>query len=120
MDYSAKNWYWIVGGDESRVYSSAIGGYLPADDAGYLAWLAGGGVATRILNEDELAEVLANASVRPANAAILDKYKGSQADNLTMKLVAKVLFNHENRVRALEGRAAVTANQFRNALKDML
>ena len=32
----------------------------------------------------------------------------------------RVMFNHENRVRALEGKAAITANQFRAALKAML
>jgi hypothetical protein len=29
----------------------------------------------------------------------------------------RVLFNHENRIRALEGKAAITATQFRTAVK---
>lgn len=32
----------------------------------------------------------------------------------------RVLFNHENRIRALEGKQAVTPEQFRAALKAML
>lgn len=34
--------------------------------------------------------------------------------------IFKVLFNHENRIRALEGKTAVTANQFKTALKGLL
>lgn len=120
MIYDPRNWYWIVGGDETKVYSSAAGDYVPADNATYAAWVAVGGVATRILNSDELAEVLANASVRPSQADMLDRFKDSQAGKLTLALVAKVLFNHENRLRALEGKQPVTANQFKSALKAML
>lgn len=32
----------------------------------------------------------------------------------------KIAFNHENRVRALEGKAAITAAQFKNALTAIL
>lgn len=32
-------------------------------------------------------------------------------------ITLKVAFNHENRIRALEGKAAVTAAQFKNAVK---
>jgi len=120
MNYDPRNWYWIVGGDTSRVYSSRIGNYVSPDNATYVAWLAAGGVTTRILNADELAEVLANASVRPAQADLLDRFKDSQAGKLTIELVAKVLFNHENRVRVVEGKQPITANQFKAALKAML
>ena len=34
--------------------------------------------------------------------------------------VLKVLFNHENRIRALEGKAAITAVQFVAAIKILL
>lgn len=53
-------------------------------------------------------------------ADILDRYKGSQASRFTLEIAAKVAFNHENRLRALEGKATVTANQFANALKAIL
>ncbi|MER9170904.1 hypothetical protein NKI12_26835 [Mesorhizobium australicum] len=51
IQYDPFNWFWIVGGDESRCWSSATRAYvdtLPAD--------AG---VTRIASEDELADVLA-------------------------------------------------------------
>lgn len=37
-DYNPSNWFWIVGGDESRVYSSAGGDFVPANDAAYVEW----------------------------------------------------------------------------------
>jgi hypothetical protein len=35
-------------------------------------------------------------------------------------LVLKVLFNHENRIRTLEGKAAISAAQFKTALVSVL
>lgn len=49
QDYEPRNWNWIVGGDVSRAWSSAVGGWVaqwPADRT------------TCILNEIELSEVL--------------------------------------------------------------
>lgn len=120
MMYSPDNWYWIVAGDETRVYSSKIGDYVLVSDATYQASISAGGVPTRIASEDELAEVLAPYQIRPAAATVLDKYKDTHARRLMIEIVAKVLFNHENRIRALEGRQAVTPQQFRNALKELM
>lgn len=58
LTYDPMNWYWVVGGDETKVYSSRIGGYLPAGSPSYLAWLEEGNRATRIASEDELIAVL--------------------------------------------------------------
>lgn len=120
MEYDPRNWYWYVGGDETRVFSSASGDYVPAGDPTFAAWKASGGVPTRIANEAELGEVLAPHSARPANAVILDAYKDSQAAKLTIEVAAKVLFNHENRLRALEGKAPANAAQFKTALKGLM
>lgn len=44
-----------------------------------------------------------------------------QEKSLTLDLlIGKVLFNHENRIRALENKAPITAAQFRTALKALL
>lgn len=120
MIYDPTNWYWTVAGDETKAFSSKAGDYVASSDVTFRTWVANGNTPTRIASVDELAEVLANAAVRPANAEMLDRYKGSQASKLTLELAAKVLFNHENRIRALEGKATVTANQFATALKVML
>jgi hypothetical protein len=120
MIYNPKDWYWIVAGSATHVYSSANGDYVPVSDETYQAWLAAGGAPTRIASEDELAEVLAPYQIRPAAATVLDKYKDAHARRLTVEIVAKVQFNHENRIRALEGRQAVTPQQFRNVLKELM
>lgn len=118
--FDPKNWYWIVGGDDTRVYSSAIGDYVPVSDGAYQAWLAQGGTPTRIATEAELGEALAPYALRPAATAVLDAYKDSQAAKLTVETVAKVAFNHENRIRVLEGKQPVNAGQFKQALKDLM
>lgn len=120
LPYTPSNWYWIVAGDETKVFSSAAGDYVPLDSPAYVAWLATESAPTRIANAAELGEVLAPHQVRPTNAAVLDGYKESQASNITVKVAAKVLFNHENRIRALEGKQPATPAQFKNALKDLM
>ncbi len=50
--------YWIVGDSTEHVYSVARNSYVPVDDAAFELWKIKGGVATPILNEAELGEVL--------------------------------------------------------------
>jgi hypothetical protein len=52
------NWYWIVAGSTTEVWSSAQMQYVPVTDATYQAWLSAGGIATNILNAGELFDVL--------------------------------------------------------------
>lgn len=118
--YNPGDWYWFVNGDESRVFASKAGDYVPVANEAYQAWLAAGGVTTRIGSEAELGEVLDPHSLRPNNAGVLDGYKESQARRLTIEIVSKVLFNHENRLRALEGKQAVTPAQMRNFIKGLM
>lgn len=103
IDYNPLDWYWFVAGDETKAFSSKSGDYVQANDATFVAWKLADNTPTRIASADELAEVLDGARVRPVNADLLDRFKTSQASKLTMELVAKVLFNHENRLRALPG-----------------
>jgi hypothetical protein len=58
LSYNATNWYWFVAGDMSRVWSSKRDSYFPVTDAEYQAWLARGGVSTKIASELDLATVL--------------------------------------------------------------
>lgn len=118
--YNPANWYWTVAGSTTNVFSSAVGDYVPVADATYQAWLASGNTPTRIISEAELGDVLAPYQIRPVAAGVLDGYKDSQATKLTIDIVAKVLFNHENRIRALEAKASVTAPQFKTALKALM
>jgi hypothetical protein len=50
--------YWIVNGDESRLWSSARGAFVLPDDATCLVWQAAGNRPTRIANAFELDQVL--------------------------------------------------------------
>jgi hypothetical protein len=118
--YDPKNWYWFVGGDQSRAFSSAAGDYVQAADATFAAWQADGNVPTIIDTEANLGAVLAPYFIRPANAAVLDGYQVEQATNILGKAAFKVLFNHENRIRALEGRAALTQPQALAAVKALM
>ncbi len=58
MNYNPANWYWVVGGDETRAYSSASAAYVPASDATFMAWLADENIPTAIDTEAALNDVL--------------------------------------------------------------
>jgi hypothetical protein len=119
--YDPANWYWIVGGNEAQVFSSAVGNYVPANDATFLAWKADGTLPTRIASEAELGEVLADARVRPNRAAILDAYKGQHAKRMTDEVQTKALLWCINEIRALKGEAALTTGAaIRTFLKDLM
>ena len=119
-NYDVKNWFWIVASDETKLYSSKVGDYVAATDAAYVAWKLAGNAPTRIASADDLAEVLANSSVRPVNADVLDRFKNNQADKLTIADLAKVIFAMYNDIRVLKGKQPLPANQFKAALKAML
>lgn len=118
--YNPANWYWVVNGSTTQVFSSAIGNYVPVSDPTFLAWVASGGAATVIDSEASLGETLASHQVRPASANVLDGYKESHANKLTIDVVAKVLFKIVNDVRVLQGQSTITANQFKTFLKGLM
>ena len=106
--YDPSNWYWIVGGNETQVFSSAVGNYVPANDAAFVAWQADGSTPTRIASEADLGEVLADARVRPTRAAVLDAYKGQHAKRMTDEVQTKALLWCINEIRTLKGEAPLT------------
>jgi len=119
--YDPKNWYWIVAGDESRVFSSAAGNFVPANDAAFTAWKADGTMPTRIASEAELGEVLAEARVRPQRAAVLDAYKGQHAKRMTDEVQTKALLWCINEIRTLKGEAPLTTGAaIRAFLKELM
>lgn len=65
MIYDPRDWYWIVGDDDTRAYASARAAFVPADDAAYAAWRASGNAPTFIASLDELKDVLRAAQVAP-------------------------------------------------------
>lgn len=58
MTFDPMNWFWIVGDDDARAYSSRAQAYVPIDQAPEDR-------ITRIASMDELIEVLRAANVPP-------------------------------------------------------
>jgi hypothetical protein len=118
--YNPSDWYWVVGGDETKVYSSAAGDFVRADDATYVEWLSDGTAPTRIASEAELGEVLADYQIRPIAANVLDGYKDKHSRKLTIEVAAKLFFAMANEIRALKGLPPLTAAQFRQYVKGLM
>ena len=53
------DWYWIVAGDGSQVYSSARHAYFSINDAEYLIWTHTFGNPSHIPTEAEMLAILA-------------------------------------------------------------
>lgn len=117
--FVARDWYWIVAGSTTQVYSSARAAYVPISDTAYTAWLGGGGKPTRILSEAELWDVLATAYPAGIATSGQDRLKDNRIGAFDMTLL-RIAFNHENRLRALEGKQAITLQQFATAVKALL
>lgn len=118
--YNPLDWYWKVAGSTTQVYSSASGGYVLVSDPTYAEWLSDGSTPTAIATEAELGDVLAPLNIRPAASTVLDAYQETQARELTLQTVAKILFNLVNEIRALKGQQQITAQQFRNYVKGLM
>lgn len=58
MFFDVTNWYWIVGDDESQVWSSKYAKFIDVTDAEYLSWLDAGGAPTKIDTIDSLGATL--------------------------------------------------------------
>lgn len=67
----------------------------------------------------EPTQVVEQYTARNKTAQELDQDKEVQVPEET-NILFKIAFNHENRVRVLEGKAPITALQFRAALKALL
>jgi hypothetical protein len=122
-EYNPKNWYWIIGGSATQVYSSAAGDYVPVANATYVAWLADGTLPTKIDTEANLGGVLAPYYPdvqRPAVAAILDGYQQGQADDIFVRKLSKLLFHMINRIQVLEGKQPFTVAQARAYVKGQM
>jgi hypothetical protein len=118
--YTVYDWYWAVAGSTTQVFSSKAADYVPVTDPTFVAWKALGNIPQPIESEAALGEVLAPYNIRPSAETVLDSYKDSQSRKLTLEVVAKVLFNLVNEVRALKGQNPINAAQFRAYLKDLM
>lgn len=67
----------------------------------------------------EAARVLRTITIRDATAQEIDNVKTQEANSI-QDVLLKVITNHENRIRALEGRPEVTEEQVKTFLKGMI
>lgn len=63
--YSVQDWYWQVGSDTSKVFSSERMQYVAVSDSTYTQWLSDGNQPTNILTPLELYNVLVQQWVPP-------------------------------------------------------
>ena len=85
MTFNPSDWFWVVGGDDSRWWSSSVGAYIDA--------LPDGAGVTRILNEQELTDALSAyglpgpivvlPDLKPYQFRAMLKISGKEADLLT-------------------------------------
>jgi hypothetical protein len=117
--YDARDWYWIVGGDTTQAFSSARGVFIPVADATYQAWVGRDNVATKIDTVANLGAVLAPYRQRPTDSSVLSAYQQAAASAVDL-VQLRLVFNHENRIRALESKAPITQPQFIAAIASLL
>jgi len=118
------NWYWKVAGSITQVYSSRIGNYVPIADVTYQAWLTAGNLTTSIPSEVELGEVLAQHSLRPIPAGILQAYDDTIVKELeTMKILrafSLVMLDEINLLRQQHALPDRTVAQLKAAVRTKL
>jgi hypothetical protein len=63
MTYNPADWYWVVAGSTTQVFSSNRASYVALSDTTYIAWLAEGNLPTKIAADGELTDVLIKANL---------------------------------------------------------
>jgi hypothetical protein len=72
------------------------------------------------VNETDVTEAWSKVSLSSQEISDAKDAAVAQLNGSTFSALAKVLLNHENRVRSLEGKTAVTMAQFKNGVKALL
>lgn len=113
--YTPEDWYWIVGGDTSRFWSSKANAYVTT--------LPAGAGVTRIASEAELWDVLAQQYPAGLSNSVLpgiDQAKLNAAlvePGSVVRALGLVTFDAVNALRIKTGDPAYTMQQFLDALK---
>ena len=120
-NYDPKDWYWTFKNEPGSLFSSAVGDDVAANNPAFVAWSADGTMPTPIANRAELGEVLADARIRPTQAAILDAFKGQHAKKLTDEVQTKAILWCINEILTLKGQLTITTGPaIRNFLKGLM
>lgn len=73
--FNLNHWFWFVGQDESQVFSSAVGAFIPVDDSNFIEWLSSGNLPTHISDNQELADVLTRQAPAASVVALISLAK---------------------------------------------
>lgn len=122
-NYDPKNWYWLVGVDQTKVYSSQAGDYVPLTDPTFQAWSVDGTLPAKIDTEASLGALLSPYYpdvARPVAANVLAGYQQDQSDDIFRHKLIKLLFALLNRIQVLEGKSALTLVQARAYVKGLM
>lgn len=57
--FNPLDWYWVVAGSDTQVYSSKRHEYVSVSDSQYVTWRATFGIPSHILTEAEMLSILA-------------------------------------------------------------
>lgn len=121
--YTPSDWYWTVGGDATKAYSSLVGDYVQATAPAFVTWKSDGSIPTAIATEAALGDVLSQYypdATRPVPPVILDGYQQSQADDVFKTKLSKLLFVMINDIRVLKGQVPLTVQQARAFVKGIM
>ncbi len=118
--YNPANWYWVVAGSTTQVYSSASDSFVLVTDPTYQAWLTKGGKPTKVDSLQTLSDVLSAAGQPlPPGGGASDSQKEALFADVPQAVKVWAL-DIDNRVRVLEGQPTRTANQFKTYVKGLL
>jgi len=70
MIYNPALWYWYVGGNKTRAWSSAAAAYVLSSEPGFTRWVADGNAPTEITTDSDLWAVLAAQCPAGAPASV--------------------------------------------------
>ena len=93
--YDPKDWYWVVGGSATEVYSSKTHTFVPITNADYLTWKADAPFppTTQVANNAELGSVLAQHDLRPTIAGVLAGYLDAKLDQVVNSPLYRILLD---------------------------
>lgn len=58
--FNKADWYWVVGEDETQVWSSATMSYIPQNTPAYVSWLSTGNFPIRIATKENMDTIISN------------------------------------------------------------
>jgi hypothetical protein len=65
LQFNPLDWYWVVGGNTSQVYSTKVKGYVSITDLNYVSWLSLGGVPNIIDTDANMQHLSYNIFNKP-------------------------------------------------------